>query len=89
MATPDNTDDQEFYDSLTNAANMDEAMMGLDPGMSVTFPNGTTVRRHDTGWEYDPPPDGPYDPSELTRVYDDDNGHKETTEQAFRRLLGG
>lgn len=58
--------DQEFYDSLVNAAD-DEADTYTDGG-------GNEIEIVDA--------------ADLTRVYDYD-GHRQTAEQAFQRLLGG
>lgn len=69
---------QEIYESLADDSAMDEYAMSLEPGTTVAFPDGIVVHRYDTGWEYQ-------DEVEPTPA----NGHRETAEQAFRKLLGG
>jgi hypothetical protein len=80
MPEPEMSDDeaQEIYDKLADDSAIDELAMSLEPGTTVAFPDGIVIHRHDTGWEYE----DEIEPHSS-------NGHNETPEQAFRRLLGG
>jgi len=85
--TPDMSDDeaQSIYDKLAYDSEMDEAAMALAPGTSVIFPDGSSIRRHDTGWDY-----GEQDPVNQYEYADEPkNPVINGNEQAFRRLLGG
>jgi len=72
---------QAAYEELADDSAIDEFAMGLTPGTTVAFPDGVVVHRYDGGWEYQ----DKIDPSQAPTS----NGHRETPEQAFRRLLGG
>lgn len=70
----------EMEDKADDSA-MDEFAMSLEPGTTIAFPDGIVIHRYDTGWEYQ----DEIEPSKAPTS----NGHRQTTEQAFRRLLGG
>lgn len=70
----------EMEDKADDSA-MDEFAMSLEPGTTIAFPNGIVVHRYDTGWEYQ----DEIEPSQAPTS----NGHRQTAEQALRRLLGG
>jgi hypothetical protein len=72
---------QDIYDKLADDSAMDEAMMALDPGTTIAFPDGVVVHRHADGWEYQ-------DESGGYSGNGDTAPEAVTPEQAFRQMLG-
>lgn len=73
---------------------MAEELDGLEVGDDLTYLDGTTVHRSETGFEFTvpiPPVPEPEDAAAAAESADADEAPRgrTATEQAFRRLLGG